>query len=309
MNITNNLDQLVIARRLLLDAQRADDRRKGKQVDEKTAKEEMEEDQALISGDTPVEGSQALKTSQPTADVQVNLSDLFARLKATNTPPAGEGTQQVQVNFQQVVESQANLKLTVLDKVEGLVRRSQTLAETDRYRLEFTDGATFKITDKWSNRSTTVYGDPHVDVDDVAGGRVGDFQDLKGSDSQTTFMLKDGTRLTFTARDNGLIEAVDIFKGDQHLGGIGAASKQWNEKDGLFAAQVNDESAASSGVPLGDTVYAGGDGNDWFTSNGKLLWGKTTGPTVTSRPYAVMQLQYQEKISQQISVQVVNKQA
>lgn len=304
MELSNNLDMLVLARRLILHAQRAEDRRNGKQVEEKTLRDEMEEDCALISGNTPVEGVDGQIETPKNDEVQIKLSDLCARLKTADPGQAGNETGEVQVNFQQTAERKISYRYAVLERVEGLVRRSQTLAETDRYALEFSDGITFKITDKWSNRSTTIWGDPHVDVDDVDGNRDGEFEDLKASNSHTTLMLQDGTRVTFTALDNGVIEAVDIFKGDQHLGGIGSASKKWSPENGLFAISVDQNSVSSTSVPTGDTVYAGGDGNDWFTAGGRLLWGKTTGPAIYSRPYAVMQMEYQEKISSQISMQV-----
>ncbi|PKO13789.1 MAG: hypothetical protein CVU39_17335 [Chloroflexi bacterium HGW-Chloroflexi-10] len=307
MQISNNLDQLVIGRRLILHAQRSEDQRKGKRIEEKSAKDEMDEDRALISGNVPVEGVTTQSPQQKTENVDIKLSDLFARLKEFENQQPGNAAQQVQVNFEQVIEREASFRYTVLEKVDGLVRRSQTLAETDRYSFEFSDGTTFKITDKWSNRSTTIWGDPHVDVDDEEGNLDGDFQDLKGSDSHTTLMLLDGTQVSFTAKDNGIIEAVDIYKGSQHLNGIGEASTKWNMQNGLFASQVENGAGNSSAVPKGDTVYAGGDGNDWFTSSGQLLWGKTTSPIVNTRPYATMQLEYRERITQQISVQV-NKQ-
>jgi hypothetical protein len=308
METSNNLDQLMIARRLIQYTQRAEDRRKGKRVEEKSLKDEMDQDRALISGNAPVKNIEAQRPQQNDQDIQIKLSDLFARLKEINNQQTDNEIQQVRVNAQQVVERKASFRYTELEKIEGLVRRSQTLAETDRYSLEFSDGVTFKITDKWSNRSTTIWGDPHVDVDDVDGNMNGDFSDLKASDSQTTLMLQDGTRVSFTARDTGLIEAVDILKGNQHLYGIGEGSAKWNKENGLFASQVDDDAGKSSSLPMGDTVYAGGDGNDWFTADGKLLWGKTTGPMVSSRPYAVMQLEYHEKITQEINVQV-DKQA
>lgn len=307
MDISNNMDMLVIARRLILHAQRAEDRRNGKQVEEKTLKDEMEEDCALISGEAPVEGIEEQTAFPKTDDVQIKLSELCARLKESGFGQVGNETGEVQVDFQQTVERTANYRYVELERVDGLVYRSKTMAETDRYALEFSDGVTFKITDKWSNRSTTIWGDPHVDVDDVDGSLNGEFADLKASNSHTTLILLDGTRVTFTALDNGVIEAVDIFKGDQHLGGIGSASKKWSPENGLFASTVDQGSVSLSSVPMGDTVYAGGDGNDWFTPGGRLLWGKTTGPAIFSRPYAVMQMEYQEKISTQVTARV-NKQ-
>lgn len=298
MQISNQLDQAMIARRLMLHAQRMEERRKGKLVEEKTALEELEEDRALLSGNAPAGQVEANPIPHQSEETVIRLPELIARLKESN------GTSQpVSASLETVVERQASLRYTVLERVDGLVRRSQTLAETDRYRFDFSDGITFKITDKWSNRSTTIWGDPHVDVSDVEGNLNGEFSDLKGSETHTTLMLQDGTRVTFTALDHGVIEAVDLFKGDQHLGGIGAASKQWSEKSGLFAARVETSAEKSASLTLGDTVYAGGDGNDWFTANGKLLWGQTTAPAPNARPYAVLQFEYQERISQQLKAQ------
>jgi hypothetical protein len=307
MEINDGLNDLMAARRLIQYAQRAEDKRNGKKVDEKTVKAEMEEDQLLLSGSAPAGDAYGQGSAQPVDDTRIRLAELFARGKASGENAQESSTTTVQVEYRQVIERSASLRYQALEQVDGLVRRSQSLAETDRYRFDFIDGSTFKITDKWANRSTTVWGDPHVDVDDVDGSSDGDFQDLKTSDMHTTFMLQDGTQVTFTARDNGLIEAVDIFKGNQHLKGVGAASPQWNEKTTLFASPVA-EGTSSSSVPQGDIVYAGGDGNDWF-SGGKLLWGKTTGPAVNSRPLATLQLEYHESISQQLSMTVVNKQA
>jgi hypothetical protein len=302
MDTSNNLDQLVIARRLILLAQQAEDRRNGKKVEEKSLKDNMEADQVLLSGNAPVEAVETQPVQPTTDDTTIKLSDLIAQLKELQTQSSP--SQQVQVSFKQTVEINASFSYTKLEKVNGLVRNSQNEAETDRYRFEFLDGITFKITDKWTNRSTTIWGDPHVDVDDVAGDRDGDFQDLKSSNSQTTFMLQDNTRVTITAKDDGLIEAVDIFKDSQHLTGTGQGSTLWSEENGLFASAVDKNTAKASSLSRGDTVYAGGDGNDWFTSAGQLVWGQTTGPTVTSRPYATMQMEYHEKITQEVQVQV-----
>ncbi len=307
MDVSNNLDNLLIARDLIQYAQQAQDRRDGKKVDEKTIKEKMEADKVLLSGNVPAVQNDLKVTQQQPEETQIKLSDLIAQLKSLEKQQSEQGTVQVQMSFQQTIEREASLSYSVLEKVDGLVRVSKTVAETDRYRFDFTDGSTFKITDKWSNRSTTIWGDPHVDVDDVAGNYDGDFKDMKGSNTQTTMMLQDGTRVTFTALDEGLIASVDIYKGTQHLNGIGQDSRLWSEEKGLFSSAVDSKTASSSSVPMGDVVYAGGDGNDWFTSAGQLLWGKTTGPTVTSRPYAVMQFEYHEKITQSLSIEVTKQ--
>jgi hypothetical protein len=308
MDISNSLDPLLIARRLLLHAQRIEDRRKGKQVDDKTARELMEEDQAIISGKAPAEAHKigAQKTGHNGENFKIKLSELIAQLKEVNvqsTDNSGTATQ-VQVQFQQVIQREMSIEYAELERVEGLVRRSNTVAETDRYKFDFSNGSTFTITDKWSGRSTTIWGDPHVDVDDVEGNWDGDFKDMSGSDSHTTLVLMDGTRVTFTAKDDGVIEAVDIFKDSQHLKGIGEASNRWNAADGQFTTAVDSAAGKSASVPQGDVVHAGGDGNDWFTPNGTLLWGKTTSPAVYSRPASVLQVTYKESITQQMSVQV-----
>lgn len=122
-------------------------------------------------------------------------------------------------------------------------------------------------------------------------------------------MLSDNTRITFTARDSGIIEQVDIFKGSQHLTGIGSGSNNWDEAGGLFARSVNNDGfSALSSVPMGDTVYAGGDGNDWYDAAKNLVWGKTTGPIVTNRPSSYIEFTYNQRITTQLSILQVNQQ-
>ncbi|HMZ05969.1 MAG TPA: DUF1521 domain-containing protein, partial [Anaerolineales bacterium] len=182
--------------------------------------------------------------------------------------------------------------------------------ESDRYLFKFADGATFTILDKWTSKSTTVWGDPHVDVDDVQGNSNGDFKDLKASDEFTTFMLSDGTRVTFKARDAGIIEQVDIFKGSQHVRGIGQAAEGYSPESGLFLQTVlQDGKTAAISTPPGDTVLSGGDGNDWYDSRGNLVWGKTTGPVVTQRPNATLEFMYRQTVSQSVSVKTISKDA
>jgi hypothetical protein len=321
---SRHLTELVVVRRLLILSQQEQDKRNGKRVRVKTAQEAMEEDRALLgqgtapegqagkSGETPAAAKlQPQPAAQPAAKPAAQKPAPPAEQPAAQvviTPATrqmeGKQTVQVQVAAQQVVTREASLELRALPRVDGLVRRSNMLAETDRYRFDFTDGTTFTVTDKWSNRSTTIWGDPHVDVDDIQGTYNGDFKDLTGSNSHTTFMLQDGTRLTFTAQDEGVIESVDIFYSGQHLQGIGQASKKWTDTGGLFSGAVDRKASQLSSLPQGDVVYAGGDGNDWYDSGGKLLWGETTGPVVTSRPSAVLQMQYKETVSQQVAIQV-----
>jgi hypothetical protein len=281
---------------------KAEARRSGKKVEE-SAEAESETDEVILSGTSPAEGAGMQKSTGAADDTQIKLSDLIAKLKELYANPQ-QGAVQVQATVKQSVEIEASFSYTELKNVDGLVRNSKNSAETDRYLFEFQDGITFKITDKWTNRSTTVWGDPHVDVNDLEGNNDGDFKDLKANDSQTTFMLQDNTRVTFTAKDTGVIENVDIFKGYQHLEGIGQGSADWTDTNSLFASGVDSKASKALVLDKGDTVYAGGDGNDWYTEDGQLLWGKTTGPVVTSRPAAVFQMTYKETVSQEASIQV-----
>lgn len=308
--IESNITDIRMAYRLMLHSRITEARQNGDKTAEKAATSELEKDDVQIS-----EAGKSAQTSNVTAaglstdmNVDIRLADLFKKIYGPKEQPQQSAQAHV-IEFFQKVETEASLTYYDLENIDGLVVRNQNLAETDRYRFEFSNGSTLKITDKWSNKSTTIWGDPHVDTSDQAGENNGDFKDLTGSDKYTTFMLADNTRLTFTARDNGIIEEVDIFKGNQHVTGIGAGSKNWSEKTALFAKSVKEDSyTALSSVPTGDVVYAGGDGNDWFDTARNMIWGKTTGPIVTSRPSSYMEFQYNQRITQQISILQVDQQ-
>ena len=303
---------LMIARRLMVMSGQLSIVRNGKKFQPKSLKEAMEEeDQALISGEA--QSVAARKSSPPQDNVNIKLSDLIRRMDDLKKNPSQGGDaaarETTTVAFERS-ETEINIKLQVYQPVEGLVVRNKQLAETDRYAFEFQDGGTFKITDKWSGKSTTIWGDPHVDTSDEEGSNNGDFKDLTGSDSHTTLMLEDGTRLTFTAKDAGIIEEVDIFKGSQHLNGIGAGSNKYGGVNSLFDKEVkSDANSVASSVPLGDVVYAGGDGNDWFDSIGRLVWGKTTGPKPTARPYATLEVSIRQTQESGVFTSTVDRQA
>ena len=150
--------------------------------------------------------------------MRISLGDLIQQLRSLDARQDTTG-QQVNnplmnvttVEVTTTIQEEFTFQYSSLEPVDGLVVRNRNLAETDRYAFNFSDGTTLKITDKWSGKSTTIWGDPHVDVSDVQGNNDGDFKDLTASDSHTTFMLQDGTRLTITAKDAGIIEGVDIF--------------------------------------------------------------------------------------------------
>ncbi|HNO30453.1 MAG TPA: DUF1521 domain-containing protein [Anaerolineales bacterium] len=298
-----DLSNLVAARRLLQMAEHEDARRSGRDVEEKSALDYMEEDQALISDAAHETRSQALPSLPQIENLNINLSELHQAHNGEAGPgPKNEAQATHVVENIQSVEIQFELRYHSNTPINGLVVHDQNYAESDRYLFKFADGATFTILDKWANKSTTIWGDPHVDVDDVDGNNNGDFKDLKASSEITTFMLSDGTRLTFKAQDAGIIEHVDIFKGSQHIKGKGAAAKDFTAEAGLFSPTVlTDGMSTASATPLGDVVRAGGDGNDWFDVNNKMVWGKTTGPIMTQRPAATLEFYYKQTVRQAIS--------
>jgi hypothetical protein len=306
--IQSQLTNLVQGRRLLIYSSEIAAQRNHSPGKPQTTKEMMDEDVALISGDystvAAISSQSAYSASESTS---INLSELSAKFKSAQTEDNGATITAQEVTFTQTVEEQLNIRVVNNSPVEGLVRHSNQSAETDRYSFDFTNGTTFTILDKWTGKSTSVWGDPHVDVSDVQGASNGDFKDLKSSDTVTTFMLKDGTRVTFTAPDNEVIQQVDIYKGDQHLQGIGSGSSQWNEKNEFFAKPV--DSSSASRVPMGDVVYAGGDGTDWYDSSGRLIWGKVTAPDVNMRPASFVEIQYQRMETSSLKFTQVNQNA
>jgi hypothetical protein len=307
--IAGDLSDLMAARRLIEMASDSKARRNGKKVPEKSARDYLEADQAFISG-AALDANQQSVASVPVENINIKLPDF------QNPAPENIVTQaaptQAGITLQASQSLEINLELNYKSNtpVEGLLVHDQNFAESDRYLFNFKDGATFTIVDKWANKSTTVWGDPHVDVDDVDGNNDGDFNALKSSNDFTTFMLSDGTRLTFKAQDNGLIEQVDIYKGSQHVTGLGQAAKDFSPENGLFSKNVlADGGSAALAKPLGDVVYAGGDGNDWFDASQKLIWGKTTGPLVTQRPSATLTFSYKQTVTQSISIQTITRNA
>lgn len=303
---SQSMNDLITARRLLLYARQNDSTHKLKNQKHQTAKEAMEEDQAILSGKMPGQDTCSCGKSADD-DLQINLNDLIKQLSQIRTQsgpqdqlPTGMTFEATTVEVTTTVEEEFSFQYSTLERVDGLVVRNKNLAETDRYAFEFSDGTTLKIIDKWSGKSTSIWGDPHIDVSDVQGNLDGDFQDLTESNTHTTFMLQDGTRLTITAKDSGIIEAVDIYKDSQHVTGLGAGTVTFNDKTGLFSTKV--DTGTFSSVPTGDVIYAGGDGNDWYDAAHHLVWGKTTGPSITSRPSSILTMEYRYRMEQQVSI-------
>ena len=306
-----DMSNLVAARRLMEIARKDEARRNGKKVEEMSALDYMEEDQALISDSAMDAQTQASNSVQQIENVNIKLADIRGATKqAVDAPRETQADNGFTLEASQSVEIKLELRYRSNEPIDGLVVHDKNYAESDRYLFKFADGQTFTILDKWSNKSTTIWGDPHVDVSDVEGTSNGDFQDLKASDEFTTFMLGDGTRVTFKAKDAGIIERVDIFNGADHVKGLGQASKEFSPENGLFFKQVlSDGKTAAKAATLGDVVRSGGDGNDWFDTNNKLIWGKTTGPVITQRPPATLEFYYKQTVSSSISVQTIAKDA
>ncbi len=305
---SHNICDLMTVRRLMIKARENDLKRADPNSKTTSAKEAFEEDQALFSG------SNTNKTSEYCQQPKASMDNLDVKLKDIIHTKAESGVNpNHQFVFQELIDVQMDLvveeeSLTVvnLERVDGLVLKNSRMAETDRYRFDFIDGSTLKITDKWASRSTTIWGDPHIDSSDIEGNWDGDFKDLKQSNSHTTFMLQDGTRLTITAKDDGIIEAVDIFRQGQHIYGLGAGSRSFSDKTGYFQKPGEGSDKGSMSVELGDVIYAGGDGNDWYDAGKKLIWGKVTGPQVISRPSSVLVYEYQKvEISVGVTAQVI----
>jgi hypothetical protein len=307
---SDSLQSLIMARRLLLLTRQIEQRRKNPQAESKSFKEIMDEDEILLSGGVKPEAVQQKQSDIPPVvdNLDIKLSDLSKRMAEVKSQQSTGGKTLDSVTVTQTYSSSLSVDLKVYAPVEGLVVRNQNLAETDTYAFEFIDGGTFKITDKATGKSTTIWGDPHVDTSDQEGSSNGEFSDLKTSDTYTTFQLRDGTRLTFTAKDSGIIEAVDLYKNDQHLHGLGSASSAFKPETGLFEKTVKNGSSSSRPL-MGDVVYAGGDGNDWFDSAHRIVWGKTTGPMAGTVPTALLQIRYTEQYYQQTTLEHINQTA
>lgn len=305
--ISHNISDLITARRLLLRAREHQSEQDNPSVKKKTALDDFKEDQAILSGEKPEKVKTDTKPVDSAANEnRINLAQLIKSLRDLSARTGGEPVNQVEViTIEETIIEEESLSISYqsFEPVAGIAVRNRQVAETDRYRFEFKDGSTFNIIDKWSGKSTSIWGDPHVDVSDIKGTLDGDFKDLKASNSHTTFMLLDGTRLTITAEDDGIIEAVDIFKDGQHLRGLGAASKSFSNQSAFFSSGVDYRSA--SGLSMGDVVYAGGDGNDWFDAASRLIWGKTTGPIITSRPVSSLSIEYQYSLYHEVNISQV----
>lgn len=179
---------------------------------------------------------------------------------------------------------------------KDLKRLDEKTVDTGRYLISFMSSTSLRIWDKLSQLSTTIWGDPHVDLSDEKGRVNGEFSDLKKSHLLTTLKLLDDTSVVIKAPDDGLIQEVHIFKGDQHIMGIGKGASLIRKmgpnrgggqkagkniaKDvlvGTFGKIDRNVSTLDEYLNASDVVRAGGDGNDWFDQTGRLIWGGQKG--------------------------------
>ncbi len=180
---------------------------------------------------------------------------------------------------------------------DGLTRLDDKNVDTGRYLVSFENSTSLTIFDKFSKLSTTIWGDPHVDLSDKEGRCNGEFNDLKKSTMLTSLRLLDNTTVVIKAPDNGLIQEVHVFKDGDHIKGLGKGAfiKKRGEapKDGHKVAHPGNKPEKCRAQCLegtfgqidhvsdlledfltsSDVVTAGGDGNDWFDENGELVWG------------------------------------
>src|SRR5512133_278692 len=173
---SDSLQSLVLARRLILLTRQLEKHRKDPTAETKSFKEIMEEDEILLSGGVKTNLTPSEKTPIVSdTNVDIKLSDLSKQLEELRkqSPSAAGSTDSV--TFTQTSSTSLEVEWKSYEQVDGLVVRDKHLAETNLYTFEFLDGTSFKITDKSTGKSTTIWGDPHIDTSDQEGSYNGEF--------------------------------------------------------------------------------------------------------------------------------------
>ena len=147
--VSADISNLTVVRRLLEMDKNAKARRSGKNVEEKSALDYMEEDQVLISAVALDAQKQESNSLPQIENVNVNLADLRGDAKQTTA-------QQAAVQENQSIEIEMELRYQSNAPIDGLVVHDKNYAESDRYLFKFADGSTFTILDKWTSKSTTI---------------------------------------------------------------------------------------------------------------------------------------------------------
>ena len=139
------------------------------------------------------------------------------------------------------------------------------------YVLEFDEAHSEIVIISPCGKRTCIWGDPHVDVDNIAGQRGHDF----GFYGTSTFQLKDGTKITINTEpwknnpSTTLAENVVVTKGDKSLVVSGLSQNNYNgsTRTGDFKIVVG-----MNGRELDKAVWDGGftaieaDGGQWIDS-------------------------------------------
>jgi len=172
------------------------------------------------------------------------------------------------------------LTLCVPPIMDGFFLHDKTQAESDRYAFIFSESGTdFTILDKWTKCSTRICSNPSANLSHLFEYPGIEKTGLKSPGANATFMLMDGTRVTFNVRDDGAIDCVDLIKGNQHIHGIGQANPGWSPLSGLFYSPIMPDGIdADTIIPRGETLFSGGEGNEWFLASGLLVWGHPSNP-------------------------------
>ncbi|MBI9042856.1 MAG: DUF1521 domain-containing protein [Anaerolineaceae bacterium] len=310
-----SITNLQTARKLMTYAENYAKRKENPAAETVSAREMLEQDKVVLQHTSTVSQDNEIKGNFKIQQVDMKLSEfhqvsIHQESRQIQFQGRNINQKETEIETTETISTEIELKISSWEDVEGLVLRDDKNAETDRYQFEFRSGTELIILDKWTLRSTRIWGDPHIDLNDLKGSNNGDFKDLKGSDYLTTFMLQDGTRVTITALDSGIIEEVDIFKGKQHLHGTGSGSSFWQSGSNFFDKEVtNNGYSETPHLNKGDVIYAGGDGNDWFNSSGFLIWGMKTGPGAISKPKFDFSMSIQHKVESNIKTHLIETQA
>ncbi|MHB8089768.1 MAG: hypothetical protein ACYDH2_16120, partial [Anaerolineaceae bacterium] len=141
--IERNITDIRMAYRLMLHSKISEARQKGDKTAEKAASSDLEKDDVLIS--EAAKSAQSGNVSAPGSvgdlNINIRLADLYKKIYGPKEQPQ-QTPQALVIEFFQQIETEASLTYANLEYVDGLVVKNANLAETDRYRFDFSDGST-----------------------------------------------------------------------------------------------------------------------------------------------------------------------
>jgi hypothetical protein len=253
---------------------------------------------------SPLDGEDlliALTQKIPLEQESLHLKELIDRLQKFDLEIQNPTT------FLMIEPVEIEMTFSSAQRVDGLLVHNNNQAESDRYLFNFTNGTEFIIIDKWTKCATRIWGDPFINLDDIEGDQNDKFSEEKINISHNTFMLMDGTHVTFIARDNGIIQTIEIVSGSHHIHGSGQAAENWSTSPMFNTNVLSDGITSEIDIPLGDTVFAGGNGNDWYSASGKLLWSCTTSPFINKPPSPKLELMMKQVMTESLPTHRVEK--